>query len=44
VRLSAKRSGEIGLEKFAYEIDKAGIPHPIAAKHPAPQTTRDVVE
>ena len=31
VRLTVKRTGEIGLEKFAYEIDKAGIPHPVAA-------------
>ena len=45
VRLRARRSGEIGLEKFAFEIDEAGIPHPIAAaKHPALQTTSDVLE
>ncbi|MCE5266806.1 MAG: CapA family protein, partial [Planctomycetaceae bacterium] len=32
VRLSLKRSGEISLDKFPYEIDRVGIPHPVASQ------------
>ncbi len=45
VRLSVNRSGEIGLEKFPYEIDAAGIPHPAEAPNEAaPQTGKAIVE
>ncbi|MEN6458910.1 MAG: CapA family protein [Thermoguttaceae bacterium] len=30
VRLSLDEAGRVGLEKFTFEIDKAGIPHPAA--------------
>jgi poly-gamma-glutamate synthesis protein (capsule biosynthesis protein) len=32
VKLTIRRSGEIGVEKFAFEIDKAGIPYPLSAE------------
>jgi poly-gamma-glutamate synthesis protein (capsule biosynthesis protein) len=31
VRLTIRRSGEVALEKFVFQIDKAGTPHPLPA-------------
>ncbi|MEN6449553.1 MAG: CapA family protein [Thermoguttaceae bacterium] len=35
VRLSFTQAGDVGLEKFSFKIDPAGIPHPVTASETA---------